>query len=316
MEKALEVVIPTFHPQASFGELLRRLSTQSLLPQAIRVVNTGREFWNVAWEKEYPLLRVEHIQAQDFDHGGTRRHAMEKSKAPVVVFMTQDAMPRDCFLLERLYEALFGEEKIGAAYARQLPRKDCFSPEKETREFNYPSVSYVRSQKDLTSYGVKTYFCSNVCAAYRRDIYEKVGGFPDQAIFNEDMIYTGHMLQAGYKVAYAPGAMVFHSHNYSPSQQFHRNFDLGVSQVQHPEVFSAFSSEGEGVRYVTQTGALLFRRRKWFSLWRLFSQSVAKYLGYLLGKSYRHLPRRFLMACTMNRAYWQRRDGENGGRKN
>lgn len=310
MAQRMEVVIPTYHPDASFGELLRRLSCQSLPPEAIRVINTGEAFWNPEWEKEYPLLQVEHISQESFDHGGTRRYAMEGAREPVVVFMTQDAMPRDIFLLERLSEALFQEEGIGAAYARQLPRRDCLSPERETREFNYPPVSYVRSQADLPRFGIKTYFCSNVCAAYRRDIYEKAGGFAGHAIFNEDMIYAGHMLQGGYKVAYAANAMVFHSHNYSPLQQFHRNFDLGVSQVQHPEVFARISSEGEGVRYVTHTGELLLRRRKWFSLWRLFSQSVAKYAGYQLGKHYQRLPRSLVLSLTMNRPYWQRKEKE------
>ncbi len=29
-------------------------------------------------------------------------------------------------------------------------------------------------------------------------------------------------------------------------QQFHRNFDLGVSQAEHPEIFEGVPSEGEG----------------------------------------------------------------------
>lgn len=36
----------------------------------------------------------------------------------------------------------------------------------------------------------KTFFCSNVCAMYRRSIYEKLGGFVKHTIFNEDMIFA------------------------------------------------------------------------------------------------------------------------------
>ena len=43
--------------------------------------------------------------------------------------------------------------------------------------------------------GIKTYFCSNVCAAYKKDIFEKLGGFVDRTIFNEDMIYAGNLIQ-------------------------------------------------------------------------------------------------------------------------
>lgn len=41
---------------------------------------------------------------------------------------------------------------------------------------------------------------------------------------------------------------VVHSHNYSVKQQFHRNFDLAVSQTAHPEIFEQVSSEAEGMR--------------------------------------------------------------------
>ena len=51
-------------------------------------------------------------------------------------------------------------------------------------------------------------------------------------------------------MAYVAEAKVIHSHNYTGRQQFHRNFDLAVSQAQHPEVFEGVPSEGEGIRMV------------------------------------------------------------------
>ena len=54
--------------------------------------------------------------------------------------------------------------------------------------------------------GIKTFFCSNVCAAYRREIYEELGGFVRHTIFNEDMIYAAKAVEAGYSVAYAADA--------------------------------------------------------------------------------------------------------------
>ena len=48
----------------------------------------------------------------------------------------------------------------------------------------------MKTLEDLEGMGVKAFFCSNVCAAYRRDIYDELGGFVRRAIFNEDMIYA------------------------------------------------------------------------------------------------------------------------------
>lgn len=153
--------------------------------------------------------------------------------------------------------------------------------------------------------GIKTYFCSNVCAAYDRRIYDEIGGFPEQAIFNEDMIYAGWMVKKGYAVVYAADARVYHSHNYSCMQQFHRNFDLGVSQTEHPEVFKGVPSEGEGIRLVKKSVAYLVSTGHIWLIPGLFFQSAFKYAGYFLGKRYQKLPERLILACTMNPDYWK-----------
>ena len=61
------------------------------------------------------------------------------------------------------------------------------------------------------------------------------------------------------EIAYAADACVIHSHNYSCRQQFHRNFDLGVSQADHPEIFEGVPSEGEGLRLVKKSLAYLIK---------------------------------------------------------
>ena len=192
-----------------------------------------------------------------------------------------------------------------AAYARQLPREDCGELERYTRSFNYPKESRIKQLTDLPELGIKTFFCSNACAMYERATYLSQGGFIRRTIFNEDMIYAGGLVKSGYAIAYAADACVIHSHNYSGSEQFRRNFDLAVSQVDHPEVFSGIASEGEGIRLVKKTAAHCLRIGKPWLLFPLVWQSGCKYLGYKLGRSYRRLPRGLVLFCTMNKAYWK-----------
>ena len=119
------------------------------------------------------------------------------------------------------------------------------------------------------------------------------------------MIFTGELIKAGYTVAYEADAKVVHSHNYSGIQQFHRNFDLAVSQVDNPQIFSGIRSEGEGIRLVKQTMQYLIRRKKYIQVMKLIYISGCKYMGYLLGKKYKKLPRKFVIWCSMNREYWR-----------
>ena len=217
--------------------------------------------------------------------------------------MTQDALPADRKLIEKLTAPLMGD--IAVSYARQLPRKNCRAIERFTRRFNYPEESLLKGKENLQVLGIKTYFCSDVCAAYRREIYEKLGGFVEKAIFNEDMLFAAKAVEAGYKIMYAAEARVLHSHNYSISQQFRRNFDLGVSQAEHPEVFKKVPSEKEGGRMVKETTEYLFTTGKVFLIPYFYLQCMGKYAGYFLGKHYKMLPEKTIKKCTANEAYWQ-----------
>lgn len=306
MEKTIDVIIPTYHPGREFEQLIERLYKQDCPINKIIIMNTEDALWNKEWDEKYPFLEVHHIPKAEFDHGGTRKKAAGLSEADIMVFMTQDALPADRHLLRNLTAALYDDEQTGAAYARQLPNADCSFVERYTRSFNYPEISSVRTRADLPQYGIKTYFCSNVCAAYKKDIFEKLGGFVDRTIFNEDMIYAGTMVKAGYGVAYAADARVYHSHNYSAGQQFHRNFDLGVSQAEHPEIFAEVPSEGEGIRLVKKSLKYLIKTGHVWLIPQLVIQSGAKYAGYFLGKRYEKLPERLVLKCTMSPYYWKK----------
>ena len=308
MEKLkIDVIIPTYRPGKEFRSLLMRLTKQSFGISRLIVMNTEEEFWEKSWEEEFPVLEVHHLTKEEFDHGGTRRAASKLSDGDIMVFMTQDALPKDRSLIENLVRALSGE-KVGAAYARQLPAPDCRFLERYTRSFNYPEEASVKTAADLPKLGIKTYFCSNTCAAYKKKVYEEMGGFLERAIFNEDMIMAGRMIQAGYGIAYAADARVIHSHNDSVAMQFHRNFDLGVSQADHPEIFDGVPSEGEGIRLVKKTLGYVCRKGRFWLIPVLVVQSGAKYAGYLLGKNYRKLPGKAVRRFSMNKNYWRNSD--------
>ena len=303
--KTVDVIIPAYHPGKEFATLIKRLEKQSVPIHRIIVMNTEESMWNKEWEKLSDVMEIHHLAISAFDQGGTRAQAAELSDADVMIFMTQDAMPADRELLAELLKALEQDENIAAAYARQLPNAECSFVERYTRAFNYPDRSVVKTKKDMDQYGIKTFFCSNVCAAYKKDIYQKQGGFVRRTIFNEDMIYAGGMIQAGYGIAYAAEAKVIHSHNYNCMQQFHRNFDLGVSQAEHPEIFEGVPSEGEGMRLVKKTLSHLVRSGKIWLIPGFILQCAGKYAGYLAGKNFRRLPKKFVLWCTMSPNYWK-----------
>lgn len=309
--KKVDVVIPTYKPGKKFSRLLKMLQRQTWPVGKIIVMNTEKSFWNEHGFEGIKNLEVHHLTKEEFDHGETRNRGMRFSRADIVVFMTDDAVPADEHLIEALVKAFKQRgpqgEAVIMAYARQLPDKDCPLAERYTRSFNYPEESCVKTRADLEQMGIKTFFASNVCCAYDREKFWFQGGFIRRTIFNEDMIFAGKaLLQDDYAVAYAAGARVIHSHNYNCRQQFKRNFDLAVSQADHPELFGCVRSESEGIRLVKSTARFLIRRGKPWLVLGLVVKSGFKFLGYRAGKCYRLLPKWLILKLTMNREYWKK----------
>ena len=133
----------------------------------------------------------------------------------------------------------------------------------------------------------------------------ELGGFIRKTIFNEDMIFAAKAMKNGYAVCYAADARVIHSHNYTAVEQFHRNFDLAVSQADHPDVFSGIRSEGEGIRMVKDTVRWLVKTGHTYLVPKLVVDSGFKYMGYLAGKRYKKLPKALIVKLSMNRNYWK-----------
>lgn len=301
----IDVIIPTYKPGKEFEKLIGRLQKQEYPIHKIIIINTRTDIFPEELDRSNYKIEITHIEPDQFDHGGTRNMGAGMSDADIVVYMTQDAIPVDEKLIGTFAKIFEENPDIGIAYGRQLPREECNIIERYTRRFNYPEKSLIKTKEDLPKLGIKTFFCSDVCAAYRRNYLLSAGGFEDPTIFNEDMIFAGKRIYAGDKVAYVAEAKVIHSHNYTGRQQFHRNFDLAVSQTQHPEVFEGVPSEGEGIRMVKATAKYLVRNGYPWKVFMLVYQSGCKYIGYFLGKRYEKLPMWLILKCTSSRKYWK-----------
>ena len=300
----VDVLIPVYRPDGKLTELLKRLKMQNYPIHRVILMNTEEKHFPAELTGIWDRVEVYHLAKEEFDHGGTRDRGVRMSTADLVVCMTQDAMPADETLIEELVKP-FDDPEVWAAYARQLPNEDCREVEKYTRRFNYPEQSMVKTKEDLDRLGIKTFFCSNVCAAWRREKYLELGGFVKHTIFNEDMILAGTMIKQGGKIAYCAKAKVIHSHNYSAFQQFHRNFDLAVSQTMHPEVFGGIRSESEGIKLVKKSLSYCIKIGKPWLMIQVVTQSAGKLLGYKMGQRYRSLPMWLILRCTMSPSFWR-----------
>lgn len=298
----ISVVIPALNAQQSMELLYRTLVQQTTKPYEIIVIDSSSTDNTVRLARELGCI-VRVIPQKKFDHGGTRNLGAQMASGDVVVYMTQDAIPRNEYFLERLVDSL-NDPLIAASFGRQVALPDATPIERFTREFNYPPRKCIKSQESLSELGIKTFFFSDVCSAVRKADFIKVGCYPERIIMNEDMILAARLILAGYKIAYMSDAEVLHSHNYGLSQQFKRNFDIGVSHSQNKWLLEYARAEGEGYRYVKEQFYYLIRNGQWVWIPSAFVLTVAKYAGYKFGLNQDRLPLSVKKKFSMHKNYW------------
>ena len=300
------LIIPTLNAGENFRKLLEQINSQTLQTKKLLVDSDSTDGTD-ALAKSFDF-EVMKILRKDFNHGATRQKAVEylteKNPVDVVIFMTQDIFLYDENSLSELVKIFSEDEKVGLCYGRQLPHKNATTEAKFLRAFNYPAESQMRSLEDKKIFGIKTAVASNSFAAYRVDALKKIGGFPKNVILSEDMFVAAKMLVEGYKIFYNADAKVFHSHNYTAAEEFHRYFDIGVFHSRESWIRKTFgSAEGAGKKFVLMKFAALLKVNPLECFGAIFRDG-AKFFGYRLGLMEKFLPKSFCKILSMSKNYF------------
>lgn len=283
----ISLIIMTLNAEKSLAIQLDRILSQTVLPHELIVVdsmsNDGTADIVRRYSERERRIRLIEIQRAEFDHGGSRDLAYQQSSGEFVLFMTQDALPVDCHYIENILKPL-KSDNVAAVCGRQVAYPDAKPAERLVRMFNYPPESKVWDARDIPRLGVKSYFISDVCSAYRREAYEAVGGFDCPILTSEDMMIAAKFIHAGYSLAYCAEAAVYHSHGLTLKQQYARNLAIGKVMAENRDRLCGANSSREGIRLLEFVLKGLFRQGKVVDSFRFILDCTARYLGNLAGK--------------------------------
>ena len=169
------LIVPTLNAGTLWEAWLQAFDRQTRKPDFLVVIDSSSSDRTVELARSYGF-HVHIIPKAEFNHGGTRQFGIGMmAQAEIIVMVTQDALLARPDSIENLLAA-FADERIGAAYGRQLPHRDAGPIGAHARLFNYPAESQVRSLDDRASLGIKTAFLSNSFSAYRRSALVEAGG--------------------------------------------------------------------------------------------------------------------------------------------
>jgi rhamnosyltransferase len=243
MVPRVTICLPTWNGERHLERLMPRLAEQEIEGGLeIVAIDSG------STDRTRELLmragaRVETIDARAFRHGETRNQLARMARGEVCVFLSQDALPRDCTTVAALVAALNDPRTAGAG-ARVLPhpeddaltaRSVLDAPESgvEARVYEVgagdPSGvgarGAARNPARPAALGADGDAAShvpfnNVASAIRASVLREIP-FPDVA-FGEDSAWASRAITAGYRIRFVPEAVVHHAHRYTMGTAFRR----------------------------------------------------------------------------------------------
>lgn len=212
------VVIPARDGGERLRDLLAALGRQRRIgPVEILVVDSGSRDGSVAAARAAGA-RVFALDGEPFHHARVRNAAVAASRAPLVAMLTQDALPRGDLFLADLVAPVLRDDRVAGSYARQVPRPGAdpysqaeiarWTPDGPPEVRAAPCPGGLAALSPAERYALCRF--DDVASCIRRSDWERVP-LPDVP-FGEDVAWAAEVLAAGRAIAYAPAAVVEHSH--------------------------------------------------------------------------------------------------------
>jgi rhamnosyltransferase len=301
MAPSVGVIIPTYQGARHLQHCLPPLLQSPLKPKVL-IIDSSSTDQTVDFARSQGV-EVVIIPQKSFNHGTTREWGRKHLNTSIVVMITQDAYITSSSTLENLIQPII-DNQASVSYGRQLPHLQAGFFGSFAREFNYSGTSHIRSIQDIDHYGVYTFFCSNSCAAYLNSALDEVGGFP-HVLFGEDTVAVAKLLHQNHSIAYVAEATVFHSHDYSLSEEFSRHFDIGLARHSYQDLIKAGGKDSQrGTAYVKTLLKTLLKKAPWKIPYGIL-QIAAKYCGYRLGQASLNAPQWFKKRLSSQKYYWE-----------
>ncbi|MDG3041599.1 rhamnosyltransferase WsaF family glycosyltransferase [Roseicyclus marinus] len=228
----LDVVIPTWNGRDEVAQVIAALRRQNMA-EAIQIhcIDSRSTDGTAEWLRAQKDVALIEIDQADFQHGRTRNAAAAAGRAPIIGFLTQDAIPASTTWAHDICAMFDHVPEAAGLFGRHLPYPH--HPEWVRREIEghfdnmlaHPLV--LSRDTDPARWGSGDmgwrqllHFYSDNNSAMRRSVWTEIP-YPE-VDYGEDQVWARDIIEAGYTKLYAPTACVYHSHDYDPAETFAR----------------------------------------------------------------------------------------------
>lgn len=276
MKKNISIIVPIYNGEKHLKKLVESIKKQKN-DFNIELIALVSESIDKSLELSYKLFDVV-VKVEKFNHAKTRHMGALVSKGEILVFITQDILPYNEFWLKNLIEPL--NEKVIAAFSKQIAYKNHSEIEKIIREFNYPDKNRICNRENSNINGRKNIFFSDASSAILKEKYLELGGYNFEVPTNEDVCLASKIIKNGYSFIYVAKSKVWHSHQLSLKESYNRYKAIGkFEKIFSNEIdFSGTNNEGKDLlKYLIIE---LLKRKKIKELIYLPFDIGVRWLGY------------------------------------
>ena len=316
------IVIPAKNEAGRIGTCLDAVYSQRYAGGfEVLVVDSGSRDETPEIVGRYPA-RLLRIPPSEFSHSGTRNLGASQTSGEFIVFLTADAFPVGSDWLEQLVAPFDVDSTIAGCFGPHVAHAgadpvDAWNLERHFANFGpQPRIFRIDAehQEEYERLQWMYDFFSDNNSALRRSIWEQ---YPLPAVdMAEDQHWMKMVMSHGYAKAYAPNAVVAHSHSYSSWQWIRNWYDQHASyhDLGSPVAMRRLRMAVSYVLRTSREDLAYLRRPSDGASHRLPSQlravmhNAARGAGGFLGANYPRLPK------TLRRRLSLQRRGEASGR--
>jgi len=281
--ESASLIVRTFNEGRYLDRVLSAARESGPLLREIVVVDSGSTDDTLTIASSHGA-NIVHIEKAEFSFGRSLNRGCAAAKGEVVVFLSGHCIPSGSDWLENLLKP-FADPRVAAVYGRQIGGEGTKYSEARAFEKYYPMGQPSQGET----------FCNNANASVRRAIWNRFK-FDEELTGLEDIAMGKKIVGAGFRIDYAPTAVVAHLHHES-WPQVKRRYEREAIALRHihPTVHLSLMEAGScfAAACAVDCRWALKEKQFWTKLREIFLYRLHQFWGSWLGsRSHRELSAR------------------------
>jgi glycosyltransferase involved in cell wall biosynthesis len=195
----ISVVVCAYNSRSRIDVALTSLREQDLAePYEVIVVDSGHDGCAEYVRSAYPAVRIVRSERRLYP-GPARNRGVEAARGEIVAFLPDDGVAQRDWLRRRVAKHREGFDTVGGAITNGTAGHPVGSA-----GYYLEYSALLPSERVLAAQSVPH------CLSYRREVFERVGTFPEDTETGEDTLFNQRCVAAGVSVGFDPRIRLAH----------------------------------------------------------------------------------------------------------